>query len=512
MRLWPLLLPLTVCFVDAAPSRPRATVQKPGLVVPAEFKHHRAEVVQMFRDSYEPYRKHAFGHDELRPQSKTPSDEFAAWGATVVDSMSTMLVMGLREYFDEALKHVATVDFTVTKSWGTVSVFETTIRYIGGLLSTYELSGKKHQVLVNKAQSIADKLVFAFVGKNVIPYGHINFGTNSPKVETTNIAEAGSLSLEWEILTRYTKNTTYAKLGVGAARHIASSEGPLPGMAPQRIDPVSGRFANKYLTWGGEADSYYEYLVKYARLTNTNDQIWIETWKKAVDSSIKNLLRDSIVGRNAYLGEMDEQGKVRHVSSHLSCFHAGNWLLGGRLLQNQTMIDLGLRLNDGCWTTYSSTETGIGPESFGFVSSDGGYTGGGLVDQTQLAFARKYGFYIMDGKYILRPEVLESNFHAWRVTGDTMYLDRAATAIKSFKTHLRLTENRGYSDIWDVNKQRGGRYGDKTESFWFAETLKYLYLTFDDPEHISLDKYVFNTECHPLEAPPALPTYGRPAQ
>ncbi|KAJ7069792.1 glycoside hydrolase family 47 protein [Mycena amicta] len=508
MQIWLTLLLPVLCF--AAPSQPvpGVMVQKQGLVVPENYRHLREEVVRIFKASYTPYRQHAFGHDELRPLSGTPVDEFAAWGATVVDSMSTMLIMGLTDFFDEALNHTSYVDFTATKSWGTVSVFETTIRYVGGLLSAYELSDKKHPVLLKKAREITDKLVYAFAGDNIIPYGHISFNENSPKRETTNIAEAGSLSLEWEILSKYTKNATYAKLAVGAARHIASQEGPLPGLAPQRIDPVSGKFANRYVTWGGEADSYFEYLVKYARLTNTHDTIFIDTWKKAVDSSIQKLLRDSITGFGAYIGEMDDQGHVRHVSSHLSCFHAGNWLLGGKLLQNQTIIELASRLNDGCWNTYNSTSTGIGPESFGFISSDGGYAGGTVLSREQIEFSQKHGFYITDPKYILRPEVLESNFHGWRVTGDTKYLDRAAAAINSFKKHLELSDGRGFSDILDVNTPGSARYGDKTESFWFAETLKYLYLTFDNPEHISLDDYVFNTECHPLQAPPALASYG----
>ncbi|KAF7299049.1 alpha-1,2-Mannosidase [Mycena indigotica] len=505
MHVWQFLF-LPIVF--GAPTRPGVTVQKSGLTVPDEYKQFREEVVQIFKDSYEPYRRHAFGHDELRPVTSRPSDEFSAWGATVVDSMSTMIIMGLTDYFKEAVAHASSVDFTSTKSWGTVSVFETTIRYVGGLLSAYELSDKKHPVLLRKAQDIADKLAYAFVGQNVIPYGHISFSDNNPKRETTNIAEAGSLSLEWEVLSKYTKNSTYAKLGVGAARHIATQEGcPIPGMAPQRIDPVSGKFANRYVTWGGEADSYFEYLIKYARLSNTKDKVFVQTWKTAVDSSIRKLLRDSITGVGAYLGEMDEQGEVRHVSSHLSCFHAGNWLLGGRLLNNETLIELASKLNDGCWNTYNSTSTGIGPESFAFVSSDGGYSGGGHVSESQLDFSKKHGFYITDPKYILRPEVLESNFHGWRVTGDTKYLDRAAAAIKSFKKHLKLPGRQGFSDITNVNVDGAARYGDKTESFWFAETLKYLYLTFDDPKHISLDDYVFNTECHPLKAPPALASY-----
>ncbi|KAK0203276.1 hypothetical protein DFS33DRAFT_977438 [Desarmillaria ectypa] len=46
------------------------------------------------------------------------------------------------------------------------SIFETTIRYLGGLLSVYELRGNKDDILLHKEQEIADKLAFAWVGDN----------------------------------------------------------------------------------------------------------------------------------------------------------------------------------------------------------------------------------------------------------------------------------------------------------------------------------------------------------
>ena len=49
----------------------------------------------------------------------------------------------------------------------TTSVFETTIRYVGGLLSAYELSGQKYPILVEKAKEVADKMAFAWVGVSI---------------------------------------------------------------------------------------------------------------------------------------------------------------------------------------------------------------------------------------------------------------------------------------------------------------------------------------------------------
>jgi mannosyl-oligosaccharide alpha-1,2-mannosidase len=85
----------------------------------------------------------------------------------------------------------------------------------------------------------------------------------------------------------------------------------------------------------------------------------------------------------------------------------------------------------------------------------------------------------------LRPEVLESNFYAFRSTGDPKYLERAKIALDSFNRVLAI--NDAYAGINDVNNSTGGGFIDDTESFFFAEVLKYLYLTFDDPNYISLD-------------------------
>jgi hypothetical protein len=206
---------------------------------------------------------------------------------------------------------------------------------------------------------------------------------------------------------------------------------------------------------------------------------------------------------------------------------------GGKLANNETIVNIGLALNEGCWNTYASdacvrlqyfnatltlSRTGIGPEAFAYISSDGNFTGGSPPTAEQLAFYKEHGFYITDSDYIERPEVLESNFYAWRATGDTKYLDRAASAVNSFNRFLKT--NSGFASISNVNSLNNTRIDDM-ESFWFAEVLKVLsltmirsdwslthsavpvrmayaaelnmdwpsfsYLTFDDPSHISLD-------------------------
>ncbi|KAF7366880.1 alpha-1,2-Mannosidase [Mycena sanguinolenta] len=475
---------------------------------PPEYASRRDDVEKLFTTSFEAYKQFAFGHDDLSPVSLGFSDGRNGWGASIVDAMPTMFIMGLEDLFDEAVDYLSEVDFSKSQTPDTVSLFETTIRYLGGLLSSYELSGEKYPVLVAKAKELADKMAFAWIGDNALPYGQIDFSTNTPIYSTSNIAEAGTLSLEWFTLSKYTNNATYANLSSKAVKHIANLAAPLPGLAALGIDPGSGNFVGSYVTWGGGSDSYLEYLLKYARLTNTDEPIYIDTWKTAVDSSIKILLKAS---RNPPWGiiRISPISMVPRSIIHLACFYAGNWLLGGKLLQNQTIIDIALELNDGCWNTYASTQTGIGPEAFAFIGTDANFTAEDGPTDSQIAFFNEHGFYITASHYIMRPEVLESNMHAWRVTGDTKYLDRAASAIDSFNKFLPATV--AFAGLNDVNSADGGLIDDM-ESFWFAEVLKYLYLTFDDPTHISLDDYVFNTECQPFKAPPALDSYAGSGQ
>ncbi|KAN0109003.1 glycoside hydrolase [Russula decolorans] len=497
-------------------------VQLPGLTVPPSAAADRASVVQIFNESYNAYRcgrdiyaivpkpefdvcprKYAFGHDEVAPLSQQPLDPRNGWGATIVDGMGTM------DFFNEALNFTQGIDFTKSNTTDTVSIFESTIRYVGGLISAYELSGKQHFFLVEKAQQLADRLSLAWSHGNSIPFGDIDFSSNTVVNRTMSIAEAGTLTLEWSRLSDYTSNNTYRELVVDSVLKIVKNVS-LPG---QGIDPNDGLPVGGYVeprsvclqTWGGGSDSYFEYLIKYARLSNTDDNTFADSWLTAVDSSIKTLMKTSTVGNHVYLADYDDQKRIRHVGSHLACFYAGNWLLGGKLANNDAIVNIGLQLNDACWNTYAGDATGIGPEAFAYISPDGVSAGDGTPSADQLAFYLKHGYYITAADYVQRPEVLESNFYAWRVTGKQVYLDRARSAVASFNKYLSTST--GFAGINDVNNRNTTQI-DETESFWFAEVLKYLYLTFDDPNHISLDNYVFNTEAHPLMAPPAKDNYG----
>ena len=135
-----------------------------------ESKRIREERLQTVKKSFihawEGYRHHAWLKDEVAPLSGEHRNSFGGWAATLVDSLDTLWIMGLRDEFDEAVNAVAGIDFESSTST-TVSVFETTIRYLGGLLSAYDLS--RNGMLLRKATELGEMLYVAFDTPNRMP-------------------------------------------------------------------------------------------------------------------------------------------------------------------------------------------------------------------------------------------------------------------------------------------------------------------------------------------------------
>lgn len=143
--------------------------------------------------------------------------------------------------------------------------------------------------------------------------------------------------------------------------------------------------------------------------------ILYDRWILAADSTIANLAsHPSSRPDLTYLAAFNHTALILK-SGHLACFDGGNFILGGLVLEEQKYIDFGLELVASCENTYNQTLTGIGPESFSWDDSN--------VPANQTEFYERAGFYITDGSYVLRPEVLESFYYAYRATGDRKYQD-----------------------------------------------------------------------------------------
>jgi mannosidase alpha-like ER degradation enhancer 2 len=96
--------------------------------------------------------------------------------------------------------------------------------------------------------------------------------------------------------------------------------------------------------------------------------------------------------------------------------------------------------------------------------------------------------------YPLRPEIVESTWYLYRLTGDAKYRAMGRTLFEDFVRHCRTEA--GYAAIKDVTTME---QADEMESFVMAETFKYFYLLFAPPQTLDLDTMVLNTEAHPLQ-------------
>lgn len=198
--------------------------------------------------SWGAYAKNAWMHDELLPVTGKFRDPFCGWAATMVDSLDTLWIAGLRDEFDEAVKGVAEIDFTYTKR-NDIPVFETTIRYLGGLLSAYDVSGGpdgEHQVLLDKALELAEILFGIFDTPNRMPLLYYQWkpehASQPHRAGKVGIAELATLSMEFTRLAQLTKEDKYYdainRITDGLVQ-MQEDGTNIPGLFPEGID-VSG--------------------------------------------------------------------------------------------------------------------------------------------------------------------------------------------------------------------------------------------------------------------------------
>ncbi|KAG5958701.1 hypothetical protein E4U56_005346, partial [Claviceps arundinis] len=219
------------------------------------------DIKDSFVKSWRAYKKYAWLHDEVAPVSGGAKDTFGGWGATLVDALDTLWIMGLKDEFDEAVYDVAqNALFLFTKD-REINVFETAIRFLGGLLSAYDLSGDER--LLTKAHNVGDLLYKAFDTPNHLPVTRWNLheaarGAKQTASSTTLLAEIGSLVLEFTRLSLVTKDPKYYDAVQHISELLAESQdmSKLRGMWPIVVDPVKEYFdAGATYTLGGMADS-----------------------------------------------------------------------------------------------------------------------------------------------------------------------------------------------------------------------------------------------------------------
>uniref|UniRef100_A0A671P0L6 alpha-1,2-Mannosidase n=1 Tax=Sinocyclocheilus anshuiensis TaxID=1608454 RepID=A0A671P0L6_9TELE len=446
-----------------------------------ETKH--APSRRMMQFSWDNYKRYAWGSNELRPVSKQghSSNLFGSLkGATIVDALDTLYIMEMYDEFEAATEWVEmNLDFNMNAE---ISVFEVNIRFVGGLLSAYYLSGK--EVFRRKAVELGEKLLPAFKTPTGIPWALLNLksgiGRNWPWASggSSILAEYGTLHLEFMHLSELSGRPVFAEKVMNIRKVLNRLDKP-QGLYPNYLNPNSGQWGQHHVSVGGLGDSFYEYLLKAWLMSDKTDEEGKKLYYDALQAIEKNLIRKSSGGL-MYIAEW-KGGLLEHKMGHLTCFAGGMIALGadgGPDDKTGHQMELAAEIARTCHESYARTSMKLGPEAFRF---DGG------VEAIATRQNEKY--------FILRPEVIETYMYMWRFTHDPKYRQWGWEAVQALEKYCRVEG--GYSGVRDVYANTPN-HDDVQQSFYLSETLKYLYLLFSDDDHLPFEHWVFNTEAHPL--------------
>jgi len=414
------------------------------------------EVKAQFLHAWNGYKKYAWGHDELKPLSKTYFDWYGtSLYMTPVDAFDTMTLMGLKKQANEdkelILNHLS-FDKDIS-----VKTFEITIRMVGGLLSAYELDGDKR--FLSLAQDLGNRLLPAFNSKTGMPYQYVNLKTGKTSGAVSNPAEIGTLLIEFGTLSKLTKNPVYYNKAKKALVELYNRRSKI-GLVGSTINVDTGKWEDTESHISGGIDSYYEYLLK--------------SWKLFGDKDCKNMWETSIKSVNKYLADSTKTGfwyaqadmntgkRTSTLFGALDAFFPAELALGGDLKRAEA-------LEASCYKMWNLE--GIEPEQINFTTMKITYPG-----------------------YVLRPEIIESAYYLYHYTHNEKYLEMGKTFLNSIIKYCRT--DAGFAELKSViTKEKE----DSMESFFLAETLKYLYLLFAPAKTLDFNKIIFNTEAHPLK-------------
>ncbi|XP_028163872.1 ER degradation-enhancing alpha-mannosidase-like protein 2 isoform X3 [Ostrinia furnacalis] len=446
----------------------------------------REEVREMFQHAYDSYLRYAYPYDELRPLSCDGVDTWGSYSLTLIDALDTLAIMGNYTEFNRV------VDILLQKknfdSDINVSVFETNIRITGGLLSAHLLSYKTgaklepgwpcNGPLLRLAEDVAQRLIAAFDTTTGMPYGTINLRSGVPPGETsvTCTAGVGTFIIEFGTLSRLTGDPLYEEVALNALKALYHHRSPI-GLVGNHIDVMTGRWTAQDAGIGGGVDSYYEYLVKGAILLEKPElmSMFLEA-RQSIDRYLRK--DDWFVWATMLRGHV-----TLPVFQSLESYYPGLLSLIG---ESDTAMRI-IHNYHSVWKQYGFT-----PEVYNLGTGEA-------------STARE--------SYPLRPELIESIMYLYRDTRDPILLQMGEDILRSIQ-HSAKT-NCGYATIKDV---RDHRKEDRMESFFLAETTKYLYLLFDPDNFIhnpgvhgtvintpngecvvDVGGYIFNTEAHPID-------------
>ncbi|KAI0272317.1 mannosidase [Gloeopeniophorella convolvens] len=493
-------------------------------------------VKQGFLHAYSSYERFASPYDEILPVSNTSINNFNGWGVTIYDSLDTMLLMGLTEEFDRGLRYISQASFQMPLGkYG--SFFETVIRYLGGLLSAYAMS--ERPLLKEKADLLGSMLAPAFNNESGLPNNDINTLTGTPPRPRygVSLAEIASCQLEYTYLAKITGKKEYYDLADGVMKALEKADvSSLGGMLPEGWALTTGAPMGSNLHLGGGADSGHEYLLKQYLLGARTDRAALELYLRTTAHIITRMTFLSPNRKFLYASSTSgtpPQDRPAHNIEHLACFLPGLFALGAQTLPLDDPVALGIEpetlgaeyatvaahgvarmhrwvaegLAETCAVLYADQPSGLGPESVSVTHDaeprrwldaldawDGIGAPPGVGPLAPVRTGER-DYMMRRADYLLRPETLESIFLVWRMTHDERWRRYGWDIFRALEREARTPA--GYGTVYSVALSPAA-VQDSMPSYFLAETLKYLYLLFSEDDLVPLDKWVFNTEAHPL--------------
>ncbi|MES2222064.1 MAG: glycoside hydrolase family 47 protein [Acidobacteriota bacterium] len=452
------ILLLSVGLKAACAQVPDSRATAPKAVTPmtqAEKTELANHVRREYLHAWQGYRKYAWGHDALKPLSHQPMDWYShSLLMTPVDGLDTMILMGLKPQADQA-RHLIDRELNFNQDMY-VKDFEITIRLMGGLLSSYELTGDKR--LLELADDLGTRMLPMFNSPTGMPYEFVNLRTGAVRGVNSNPAEVGSMLIEYGVLSRLTGKKVYYDKAKRAVVALYQRQSAI-GLVGSGINVESGKWTDKTAGIQGGIDSYYEYLLKAAILFH--------------DPDCERMWRSSLVSINKYLADqrpnglwygqanMDTGARTTTSYGALDAFFPAVLALSGD-------VERAARLQHSSYAMWNLA--GVEPDQLNYVTMA-----------------------ITNPQYPLRPEIIESTYYLYTYTHDPKYLAMGKTYLVSLLKYCRTDD--GFAALANV---RSRKKADAMESYFFAETLKYLYLLFAPPSTLDFQSVIFNTEAHPI--------------
>ncbi|GAA5836364.1 hypothetical protein JCM11251_001473 [Rhodosporidiobolus azoricus] len=466
-------------------------------------KHELRELAaETWRHAYGAYKRVAFpedevlplscgkqGHDRRNTENAGVNDVMGDYVLTLVDSLDTFAMLDDLPSFESAIREtISHVSFDVDSR---VQVFEVTIRMMGGLLSGHLLANPSPPSpstdprsfsssikgfslpwykgeLLDLAHDLGKRLLPAFETPTGIPFARVHLqrglkGGKEGKAESgeTCSAGAGSLLLEFITLSRLTSDPRFEQVARRAFFAIWNARSEI-GLVGNTVDARTGGWMHSVSGIGAGVDSFFEYAAKAYVLTGEED--YRRVWEEAY-AALQRYSRapDGFWFRNTHM----HTGALHSLlTDSLSAFFPGVLALMGDL--------------EGAIKAHA-------PYAFIWKRF------GGLPE---LWDTGRRG--VAHAGYPLRPEFIESNMYLAQATGDDYYLSVAERILHDLNNRTRV--DCGFAALLNIET---GELEDKMPSFVTAETLKYLYLTFDERNPFLRDDsaFVFTTEGHPVEIP-----------